>query len=75
MQRTNLNGAVLLNADLTDADLSGANISETALTGAVYCNTVMPDGKVNNSGCVVEKKVDAVVDAVVEDKTAIPVKK
>jgi hypothetical protein len=50
----------MLNADLTDADLSGANIAEATLTGAIYCNTVMPDSRVNNSSCVIEKPVEAV---------------
>jgi uncharacterized protein YjbI with pentapeptide repeats len=41
---------------LSDADLSGANIAGAALSGAILCNTVMPDGKVNNSSCRVEQK-------------------
>jgi uncharacterized protein YjbI with pentapeptide repeats len=36
--------------------MSGANISEATLTGATFCNTVMPDGKLNNSSCVAEVK-------------------
>mgnify|MGYP001565423626 CR=1 FL=1 len=32
-------------------DLSGANLTEVNLDGVVLCNTTMPDGRVNNSGC------------------------
>ena len=42
----NLTGADLTNANLTGADLTGAN-----LTNADFCNTTMPDGSVDNSGC------------------------
>ena len=60
LERANLTGAILLNADLTDADLSGSNIAGATLTGATFCNTVMPDGKVNNSSCIAESKAKAV---------------
>ena len=56
-----LDGADLTLADLRGADLSGAsligatlrdaNISGADLTGAILCNTPMPDGSVNYSGC------------------------
>ena len=38
-------------ADLTGANLSGSLIRIDDLRGAVLCNTVMPDGKINNLGC------------------------
>jgi uncharacterized protein YjbI with pentapeptide repeats len=41
-----LNRANLTNAHLTDASLTLAN-----LNGASFCNTTMPDGSTNSSGC------------------------
>ena len=41
LNRTNLSGA-----GLKDADLSGA-----LMKGAILCNTIMPDGSVIYSGC------------------------
>ena len=32
--------------DLTGADLTGVN-----LDSAIFCNTTMPDKRINNSGC------------------------
>lgn len=46
-----LDGAQMIFADLTDADLTGASIEGTQLRGVTYCNTTMPDGKINNSAC------------------------
>ena len=37
--------------DLSGANLTGANLTEVNLDGVVLCNTTMPDGRVNNSGC------------------------
>ena len=66
LSRANLNGAWLRKADLSEAnlieanlrkaDLSEADLSEADLTGAIMngvilCNTTMPDGSVNDSGC------------------------
>ncbi len=52
----NLRGADLRGADLTGADLRGAvlysaNLRGADLTGAILCQTLMPEGKFNNSGC------------------------
>ena len=52
----NLNEADLFDATLWKADLSGANLTRANLTGAIMngvilCNTTMPDGSVNDSGC------------------------
>ena len=46
----------LTSADLSGTDLSGANLSgtdliEANLTGTIFCDTIMPDGSRNNSGC------------------------
>ena len=61
LSRANLNGAWLRKADLSEAnlieaDLSEAYLEEADLTGAIMngvilCNTTMPDGSVNDSGC------------------------
>jgi uncharacterized protein YjbI with pentapeptide repeats len=31
--------------------LEGSNLSGAKLKGAILCNTTMPDGSVDNSGC------------------------
>ena len=46
MSRAYLNGAWLRKADLSEADLTGA-----IMNGVILCNTTMPDGSVNDSGC------------------------
>ena len=52
-----MTGARLKGANLTDADLRGAigrmEIERFGdeVNGPVYCNTIMPNGKLNNSGC------------------------
>ncbi len=43
----NLSGACLVSADLTRAQL-GASVN---LGQAIFCNTTMPDGSINDSGC------------------------
>jgi uncharacterized protein YjbI with pentapeptide repeats len=43
---TNLSGANLTGANLTEVSLTGA-----ILDGVIFCNTTMPDGTLNNSGC------------------------
>ncbi len=45
--RANLSGACLVNADFTDATFTNS----TNLYNAIFCNTTMPDGSVNDSGC------------------------
>lgn len=60
--RANLRGADARNANfskanlsgscLVDADFTGATFAKTTnLANAIFCNTKMPDGSVNNSGC------------------------
>ena len=62
LSRANLSGALLLGANFTKANLSGACLihanfagatfaNNTNLANALFCNTTMPDGSVNNSGC------------------------
>ena len=38
-------------ADLSFAELKGANIDAGALAGAILCYTQMPDGSRDESGC------------------------
>jgi uncharacterized protein YjbI with pentapeptide repeats len=61
LYRTNLQGANLTNANLRnailiEADLRGAKLTDAITLGAVqsgakFCRTVMPDGKLNNQDC------------------------
>jgi uncharacterized protein YjbI with pentapeptide repeats len=46
-----LSDAVLTKANLKGAVLTGANLKGAQTEGAKFCNTVMPDGAVNDSGC------------------------
>ena len=58
----NLEAAQFVGADLTDADLrwtsllganfTGANMTAAKLDGAIFCQTVMPDGSVNDANCL-----------------------
>ncbi|MFN8594416.1 MAG: pentapeptide repeat-containing protein [Thermomicrobiales bacterium] len=47
LRSANLSGSCFLGADLTGARLG----SSVNLHQAVFCNTTMPDGSINNSGC------------------------
>jgi hypothetical protein len=62
LSRANLRGADLTGVNFTRANLSGACLVDADFTGAtfanntnlynaIFCNTTMPDGSVNNSGC------------------------
>ena len=56
-QGADLRGANLENANLQGANFDGANLEKAQLTGALMlgaklCNTVMPDGHVEYSGCI-----------------------
>jgi uncharacterized protein YjbI with pentapeptide repeats len=46
LSRAYLNGAWLRKANPSEADLTG-----TIMNGVILCNTTMPDGSVNDSGC------------------------
>ena len=53
---TNLKNANLMYTDLSEAELQGADLSDAItigakLDGAIFCNTIMPDGTLNNSDC------------------------
>jgi uncharacterized protein YjbI with pentapeptide repeats len=50
LENANLTAANLTFANLSNADLTGANVTGANLN-ALFCNTQMPDGSVNNSGC------------------------
>ncbi len=44
--------AVLSDACFVDANLLDANITNSTVLGdAIFCNTVMPDGSINDTGC------------------------
>ena len=49
--QVNITGANLNDTNLTNADLTGAVVNKTDLDGPIYCNTTMPNGLLNNSGC------------------------
>ena len=51
LYKANLEGANLTGADLEGADLYKANLEGSDLSGAILCNTTMPDGTIDNSGC------------------------
>lgn len=46
-----LKGADFRDADLTDANLQGASEPNLKIRGVRLCRTVMPDGRVDSSGC------------------------
>jgi Pentapeptide repeats (8 copies) len=47
LRGANLSGSCFVSADLTGARLG----SSVNLHGAIFCNTVMPDGRIDDSGC------------------------
>lgn len=47
----NLMGADLSHANLSDSDLNDAQMRAAILTDTIFCNTTMPDGTINHSGC------------------------
>ena len=51
LTRANLNFGILRGANLSKADLFEANLSNAKFVSFIFCNTKMPDGKENNSGC------------------------
>ena len=46
-----LSGANLSGVDLNEVNLSAADLAGANLTEAKFCNTTMGDGTINNSGC------------------------
>jgi uncharacterized protein YjbI with pentapeptide repeats len=51
LSSANLGGVNLLGADLRRADLFNANTNGTIFRGALFCQTVMPDGNLRNDNC------------------------
>ena len=52
LSSADLRGAVLRDACLVGADLTDARLdNSTVLGGAIFCQTIMPDTSVDNSGC------------------------
>ena len=51
LRDADLMGANLRGASLSGANLSGADLTYVTMTGAILCNTTMPDGSVIYSGC------------------------
>jgi uncharacterized protein YjbI with pentapeptide repeats len=62
LKGVNLGGTNLRNSDLTltnlesanlgGADLRGANLDRAFMNEAILCNTIMPDGNIEYSGCL-----------------------
>ena len=44
-------GRNLYGTNLTEANLWGASLTGAYLIGTIFCETKMPDGTLNNSGC------------------------
>lgn len=56
LSNANLQGAIMLAVKLGEANLKGANLKDANLRGvnrsmALFCNTVMPDGAIENRDC------------------------
>ncbi|HET8807324.1 MAG TPA: pentapeptide repeat-containing protein [Methylophaga sp.] len=51
LRNANLDGAQMIFSDLSGADLTGASMEGTSVRGIVLCDTTMPDGSIDNSGC------------------------
>ena len=41
----------LTSTNFSGSDLTGANLTGVTLDRVIFCNTIMPDGTINNSGC------------------------
>jgi hypothetical protein len=52
LRSANLQGADLRGANLTRANLSAAALGGANTSGAKYCQTILPNGKRDDSGCV-----------------------
>jgi len=51
LRGVDLEGANLFYANLTGANLISAKLTKANLRRAIFCNTTMPDGSINNSNC------------------------
>ena len=56
-----LRDTVFLNADLSNANLKGAHTLGTKFTGVILCNTTMPEGHVEYSGCAVRRMEEVLI--------------
>ena len=56
---SDLRGTVFLGTELSNANLKGAHTLGTKFNGALLCNTTMPEGHVEYSGCAVTRIEDA----------------
>lgn len=54
LRSANLGNTSFASANLTRADLRGANFSTANTAGAVFCQTRMPNGAINNADCPAE---------------------
>ena len=51
LAQANLRNADLRETDLRDANLRDANLSYAILRGAIFCNTVLPNGEISDKDC------------------------
>lgn len=51
LKGANFSNANLSGASFGGADLEGSDMTETDTSSTIFCNTIMPNGDVNNSGC------------------------
>ena len=51
LSRANLMNADLRETDLREASLRDANLSYAILRGAIFCNTILPNGEISDKDC------------------------
>ena len=51
LSRANLRNADLRETDLREASLRDANLSCAILRGAIFCNTILPNGEISDKDC------------------------
>ena len=51
-----LTGANLAGSNMTDANLSKAILVDTNFEGAIFCQTIMPEGTEDNTGCDLRRR-------------------
>ena len=51
LREANLSNVDLTGAELNFADLRDSDLHKADLAGITFCNTMMPDGSVNNADC------------------------
>ena len=55
LRGANLQEAKLQGANLVVTYLAGAKLWKANLEGAILCNTTMPDGRIEYSGCILKR--------------------